>query len=125
MTTRSGAIKGMPYTHKTRFQNEEGIDGTNPEELIAAAHAACFNMALSFMINGAGHTAEELSTEAVLVMDQQGFDYTIAKITLKLDAKVPGIDNDELEKLANAAKESCPVSQALASVDIALEVNVH
>ena len=120
--TRSGAIQDLSYTHKTRFANEDGKAGSNPEELLAAAHAACFNMALSFQINGAGFNAESLETVAQVIMDQQGYDYTVAQIILSLKADVPGISTDKLLELAEVAKNTCPISQALKAVDIILNV---
>lgn len=125
LTTRSGAISGQPYSTKTRFQNEDGRQGTNPEELLAAAHAGCFNMALSFQLGGAGFTPEELSTEAKVEMSQEGVHYKVAKITLKLKGKVPGISKDQFMELATNAKNGCPISQALAgSVEIEMEAEL-
>lgn len=124
LTTRSGAFQQQPYSFKTRFQNEDGRQGTNPEELLAAAHAGCFNMALSFQLGGAGFTPEELDTEARVEMSQEGVHYKVAKVTLKLKARVPGISREQLEELATNAKETCPISQALAAVEIVLEVSL-
>ena len=123
-STKSGALQGLPYSHRSRFKNEDGLNGTNPEELIAAAHAGCFNMALSFQLNGAGYTAKKLETKARVYMDQDGFDYTIAKIELDLQGDVPGIGLEEFQALAENAKKGCPVSQALSSVSISLNVSL-
>lgn len=125
LTTRSGSFTDQPYSFKTRFQNEDGRQGTNPEELLAAAHAGCFNMALSFQIGGAGFNTEELATEARVEMNQEGVHYKVAKITLKLKAKVPGISEEQLTELATNAKNTCPISRALAAVEnIVLEVEL-
>ena len=123
-STRSLAIENMAYSHQTRFANEDGTSGTNPEELIAAAHAACFNMALSFQLNGAGYTATSLDTKASVRMAKEGFDYSFDHIELDLKADVDGIGFEELEALALKAKNTCPVSMALSSVDIQLKVEL-
>lgn len=124
LTTQSGAFKQQPYSFKTRFKSEDGKDGTNPEELLAAAHAGCFNMALSFMLNGAGFTAEDLSTTAVVEMANEGVHWKVSKIALQLKGKVPGISKEQFAELAENAKKSCPISQALAAVEIALQVEL-
>lgn len=124
LTTRSGAFQQQPYSFKTRFQNEDGRQGTNPEELLAAAHAGCFNMSLSFQLGGAGFMPEELETEAMVEMSQEGVHYKLARITLKLKAKVPGISRKQLLELANNAKNTCPISQALSAVEIVLEISL-
>jgi len=109
LTAQSGAFNNMPYSFKTRFKNDDGQLGTNPEELIAAALAGCFNMKLSFVLNEANFNPEELSTEALLSF----VDGTVTSIDLKLDAKVPGITNEKFIKLAKEAKENCPISGVL------------
>ena len=115
LTTQSGVFQNQPYSFKTRFQNEDGKAGTNPEELIAAAHAGCFTMALSFQLAGAGFTANELRTTAALTMekDKEGDGFTITTVHLDLNAKVPGIDQAKFQELANQAKQNCPVSKVL------------
>lgn len=123
LSTQSGALKNLPYTWKTRFGDESGTSGTNPEELIAAAHASCFTMATSFQITGAGFTPEELSTNAVLTMEQSGVHWSIVAIKLELTAKVPGLTDEKFQELAKNAKEGCPVSRAL-KVDITLEAKL-
>lgn len=120
LTTTSGALKDQPYSTKVRFQDEAGTTGTNPEELIAAAHAGCFSMALSFQLTASGHVPTELRTEAVLTMEQQGGGFSITGIHLKLEGNVPGISEAQFSELAAAAKANCPVSRAL-SVPITLE----
>ena len=109
LTAQSGAFNNMPYSFKTRFKNDDGQLGTNPEELIAAALAGCFNMKLSFVLNEANFNPEELSTEAVLTF----VDGEVTSIDLKLHAKVPGITQENFIKLAEEAKENCPISGIL------------
>ena len=109
LSAQSGAFEKMPYSFKTRFENDEGKLGTNPEELIAAAHAGCFNMKLSFVLNEAGYSPEELNTDAVLTFE----DGKIISIELNLSAKVSGLSKEEFEELAEDAKRNCPISGAL------------
>lgn len=120
LNSKSGVLNDTPYSFKTRFKNEEGKDGTNPEELIAAAHAGCFNMALSFQLVKAGFTADTLDTTAVVNMEQLEGGFKITGIELQLTATVPDISKEEFEQLAGNAKKNCPISQALASVPITL-----
>ena len=115
MSTTSGALTAYPYTQRTRFQSEDGRAGTNPEELIAAAHAGCFSMALSFALAGAGFPATELRTEAVLTMESEGVDWTITGLHLVLRGRVPGLEPERFRELAEEAKETCPVSKVLAA----------
>jgi osmotically inducible protein OsmC len=110
LTTQSGTLAGTPYSFTTRFGDGKG---TNPEELIAAAHAGCFTMALAFGLSGAGHPPEELQTRADLSMEQEGQGWRISTIVLTLRGKVPGLSHDEFLKLAEAAKANCPVSKVL------------
>jgi len=110
LTTQSGTLRDTPYSFNTRFGDGQG---TNPEELIAAAHAGCFTMALAFKLQGAGHTPESLETEARLSMEQEAGGWTIAAIALILRAKVPGIAAEEFQRLAADAKATCPVSRVL------------
>ena len=124
MTTPSGALQSQPYSTSSRFVDESGRGGSNPEELIAAAHAACFSMALSFALTGAGHVPEELRAEATINMEQQGTAWSLTKVTLQLDARVPGISDEDFHRLAAQAKGSCPVSKAL-SIPIELEARLH
>lgn len=113
VSAQSGAIKNLPYSWKTRFGDESGMSGTNPEEMIAAAHASCFTMATAFQLSGAGFTPEELTTEANLTMENMNPGWKIAKIHLTIDAKVSGITDEKFQELAKTAKENCPVSQVL------------
>ena len=109
ITAQSGALEKMPYSFKTRFENDEGKLGTNPEELIAAAHAGCFNMKLSFVLNEAGYSPEELNTDAVLTFE----DGKILSIELNLSAKVSDVSKEEFEELAEDAKIYLPISVVL------------
>ena len=109
LTAQSGAFTNMPYSFKTRFENDNGELGTNPEELIAAAQAGCFNMKLSFVLNESNFHPDELNTEAVLTFE----DGKILSIDLKLEAKVPNISLDKFIELAEDAKKNCPISGAL------------
>ena len=120
LTTPSGALKDQPYSAKLRFQSEDGRAGTNPEELIAAAHAGCFSMALAFRLTAAGHPAEELHTEAKVELVKKEAGWTIPSIELVLTAKVPGIDQAKFDELAADAKANCPVSKLLAGAEIRL-----
>jgi osmotically inducible protein OsmC len=112
MRMASGAYEG-PYSFQSRF--EEG-DGTNPEELIAAAHAGCFSMALSAELGRAGHEAESVETTATVHLDKLDEGFGITRIELDTRARVPGVDEGEFQRIAEGAKEGCPVSQALAAV---------
>jgi osmotically inducible protein OsmC len=113
MRMASGAYEG-PYSFQSRF--EEG-DGTNPEELIAAAHAGCFSMALSLVVEQAGHSLESVDTKATVHIDKVDEGFAITRIELETEARVPGLEDSEFQELAEGAKTGCPVSQALAAVD--------
>jgi len=123
ITTGSGALAEQPYSTRMRFEDESGRSGTNPDELLAAAHAACFSMALAFQLSGAGHPPEELSTEAVVDMQKSGSGWDITSSHLTVKAKVPGVSSDQFMELANNAKEGCPVSRAL-SVPITMDAQL-
>ena len=120
MRMASGSYEG-PYSFQSRF--EEG-DGTNPEELIAAAHAGCFSMALSGELGQAGHDPQSVETTATVQIDKVPEGFAISRIQLDTRARVPGIDADEFQRIAEAAKQGCPVSQALAAVDT-IELNAE
>ena len=124
LTTPSRLLDTTPYSLSDRFENEDGKAGTNPEELIAAAHAGCFSMALSFQVAGAGFTPNSLATEATIHMKQEGFDWSFEKIVLNLQADIPGIEEKQFLELANNAKQGCPVSMALSAVPIELNANL-
>lgn len=117
ITTKSGVLDQQPYGFGTRF---EGVPGTNPEELIAAAHAACFTMALSFGLARAGYAGDTLETSAAVTLDQVDGGFEISKSVLTLAAKVPGIDADEFARIAKEAEMNCPVSKLL-DCEITLE----
>jgi osmotically inducible protein OsmC len=110
VSTGSGALKSLHYSFRDRF--EDGT-GTNPEELIAAAHAGCFSMALSVQLGSAGMTAQSINTNATLTMEKLEAGWTITQIHLDVAAKIPGADAAAFDKAAQNAKAGCPVSRAL------------
>ncbi|MBI6895503.1 OsmC family protein [Pseudomonas putida] len=110
ISTESGALKQAPYGFNTRF---EGTPGTNPEELIGAAHAGCFSMALSMMLGEAGFTAERIDTHAEVSLDKQADGFAITAVHLTLKATVPGASEAQFQEIANKAKAGCPVSKVL------------
>jgi lipoyl-dependent peroxiredoxin len=120
MRMRSGAYEG-PYTFQSRFKEGEG---TNPEELIAAAHAGCFSMALSGDLGRAGYEPETVETTATVHLEMGDGPPTVARIVLDTQARVPGIEAGEFQELAEGAKRNCPISRALAAVP-AIEVNAE
>lgn len=124
LTTQSGVFEGQPYSVKARFENEDGKLGTNPEELIAAAHAGCFAMALSVALEKAGYTADTLDTKATLSLDQVEGGWAITKINLNLDASVPEVSDDEFDEIAKGAKAGCPVSKLL-NCEITLDYTLN
>ncbi len=124
LTTQSGVFHDQPYSFQTRFQSEDGKAGTNPEELLAAAHAGCYAMALSFALSGAGTPPAELRVSAKVDLQKVGEGFAITTIGLELEAKVPGIDAAKFEAIAEAAKKGCPVSKALAATPITLSVKL-
>ena len=109
LSAQSGAFNKMPYSFKTRFENDNGKLGTNPEELIAAALSGCFNMKLAFVLNESNFNPDELNTVAILTFE----DGKIISIDLNLKAKVAGIDKEKFDLLAMEAKNNCPISGAL------------
>ncbi len=110
VSTQSGVLDEQRYGFGTRFGDEPG---TNPEELIAAAHASCFTMALSFALAGAGYNDGTLDTSAKVTVDKDGDGFTITKSVLDLKASIPGISAEEFERIAAEAKANCPVSKVL------------
>ncbi|WP_394831017.1 OsmC family protein [Pendulispora rubella] len=120
LTTQSGAFRDQPYSFKTRFQSEDGKAGTNPEELIAAAHSGCYAMALSFALSDAGHAPKELRVVANVDLNKVGEGFAITNIALELEANIPGIDQAKFQQLAEAAKKNCPISKALSATPITL-----
>ncbi len=120
LTSQSGVLSDNPYGFKTRFENEPG---TNPEELIAAAHAGCFSMALAFGLQAAGFTADEIRTEAAVSLEPEGEGFKISRSALTLRARIPGIDEAKFLELARAAEKNCPVSKVL-NAEISLDAQL-
>ena len=120
ISTRSGALQDYPYGFGSRF---EGKPGTNPEELIGAAHAGCFTMALSNILGEAGLTADEMTTRADVTLEKKDDGFAITKVHLTLTAKIPGADNEKFQALAAKAKAGCPVSKLL-NAEITLEATL-
>lgn len=118
VSTASGALDKLPYGFSTRFEDQQG---TNPEELLGAAHAGCFTMALSKILGEAGFTADQMETSAEVSLSQVEGGFAIDKVHLSLKAKVPGADAAALEELAGKAKAGCPVSK-LFNAEITLDV---
>ena len=121
LTTQSATLKDIPYSFTTRFGDGKG---TNPEELIAAAHAGCFSMATAFQLSGAGHPPESLRTDATLTMEQEGSGWKISTVHLMLRARVPGMDDARFQELAAGAKANCPVSKVL-NAEITLDAKLE
>ncbi len=117
VSTGSGALSAQPYGFQTRFEDQPG---TNPEELIAAAHASCFTMALSFKLAEAGHTDGSVTTHATVSLDKVDGGFAVTKSELSTKGKVPGMDRPTFEKLAQEAKDGCPISKLL-DAEITLE----
>ena len=121
LDTMSGALSGLPYSFKARFENEDGKAGTNPEELIGAAHAGCFAMQLSALLTENGTPAERLDvTAAVELVPGTG----ITGSALSLEGKVPGIDAARFAEIAEKAKSVCPVSKALGAINVTLDAKL-
>ena len=110
MSTESGVLQDVRYSFSTRFENEKG---TNPEELIAAAHAGCFSMALSGQLGAANLKAEKIETTATVTLEKTDAGFTVTAVHLDLSAKIPGADQKAFETAAKAAKEGCPISRLL------------
>jgi lipoyl-dependent peroxiredoxin len=110
LSTQSGVLATTPYGFNTRFGSDKG---TNPEELIAAAHAGCYTMALAFALSGAGFTPTHLATSAAVTLESDGPGFKISKSALKLEASVPNIEREAFQKIAESAKAGCPVSKVL------------
>jgi lipoyl-dependent peroxiredoxin len=120
ISTKSGALKDYPYGFASRF---EGKPGTNPEELIGAAHAGCFTMALSLILGEAGLTADEMNTQADVTLEKQGDGFAITKVHLTLKAKIPNCDKAKFDELTGMAKAGCPVSKLL-KAEITLDASL-
>ena len=110
LTTQSGTLADVPFTFKARFGDGKG---TNPEELIAVAHAGCFSMALSFALGNAGHPPQSIETQAALTLEKQESGFAITAVHLTTRARVPGINAAKFQEIANGAKSGCPVSKVL------------
>ncbi|WP_294642178.1 OsmC family protein [uncultured Aureimonas sp.] len=124
LTTQSGALDNHGYSFKARFEDESGKSGTNPEELLAAAHAGCFAMQLSHFLAENGTPADELKARAVVAVEQAngGFEVQSSKITL--EARVPGIEDAKFQELAEKAKAGCPISKALGAIEVSLDAKL-
>jgi lipoyl-dependent peroxiredoxin len=121
LESQSGALGGLPYSFKARFEDETGKSGTNPEELIAAAHAGCYAMQLSHFLAENGTPAAKLDAKAVVTL-VPGTGITGSALTLV--ATVPGIDNAKFQELAGKAKAECPVSRALGAINVSLDARL-
>jgi len=120
LTTQSGAFRDQPYSFQTRFASEDGKAGTNPEELLAAAHAGCFAMALAFALTEAGKPPAELKVAAKVDFVKLEAGWTVRGIALELEGRVPGLDAAKFQELAEKAKKNCPISRALSATPITL-----
>jgi osmotically inducible protein OsmC len=121
LSTESGAVSNLNYSFGKRFGDEKG---TNPEELLAIAHAGCFNMALAFGLGAKGQTPEELRTTAVVSLEQDGPGFTITKVELQLRGRVPGMSAEEFKQAADEAKAGCPVSKLFKGAEITLDAQL-
>ena len=121
LSTQSGTLKDTQYSFGSRF--ETGV-GTNPEELIAAAQAGCFTMALSAQLTDAGLTPDSLETTAAVTLDKTEDGPTVTKIHLKTKTKIPGVEKEQFDELAKKAKEGCPISRLLKAADITLDAQL-
>ena len=121
VSTESGALNQQPYGFNTRF---EGLKGTNPEELIGAAHAACFSMALSLMLGEEGYTPTSIDTVAVVTLDKSASGFAITKVALQSQIVLPGIADAAFESIIHKAKAGCPVSQVL-NAEVSLEYKLN
>jgi osmotically inducible protein OsmC len=121
VNVESGLFKDASYNFSKRFENEKG---TNPEELIAAAHAACFSMALSAALSGAGHSVKSIKTTDKAHLEKSGDGFAITKIEVNCEAEVEGIDNKKFQEFAENTKKGCPVSKALTGVEFVLKATL-
>ncbi len=120
VSTESGALTDQPYGFRTRF---EGVKGTNPEELVAAAHASCFAMALSLMLGEAGFKADRLESKAVVTLEQKDGGFAVTKSHLTLHAAIPGIDQAAFDDITAKAKAGCPISKLL-TAEVSLDATL-
>jgi osmotically inducible protein OsmC len=119
LSTESGALRAIPYSFKTRFQADSKA-ATNPEELLGAAHAACFTMTVAFVLTEAGHAPNSLKVTAAVDLSKVGAGFAIMSIALDLEAHVEGLSVEQFQMLTDAAKKNCPVSKALSATPISL-----
>ncbi|MWD26199.1 OsmC family peroxiredoxin [Aquicoccus sp. SCR17] len=120
ISTESGALKDQPYGFNTRF---EGKRGSNPEELVGAAHAACFSMAMSLQLGEAGFAADDISTEATVTLEEVEDGFAVTKIHLDVTAQISGIDRSKFQEIAEATKTGCPISKLL-NADITMDAKL-
>lgn len=118
LSSKNNFFDKTPYSFKSRFENEDGKLGTNPEELIAAAHAGCFAMALSVALSKMGNAPDYLDVNASVKLEQDDGGFSISQITLDLEGKVEGITEEQFKEAAQNAKDGCPISKALGAVPI-------
>lgn len=121
ISTESGALKDNPYGFNTRFEN---APGTNPEELIGAAHAGCFSMALSLMLGEEGFTPDSIDTKTTVTLDKDGDGFAVTAVHLEMTARIPNIDQAKFDEIANKAKTGCPISKLL-NADISLDATLQ
>ena len=121
LSSASGVLKNTPYSFSTRFESQPG---TNPEELIAAAHAGCFTMALSAQLGNAGMTAQAIDTTATVTMEKTDAGFTVTASHLQVTAKIPGADQGKFDQAAKSAKEGCPISRLL-NAKISMEAKLE
>ena len=124
LNSTSGVLQDTPYSSASRFKNEDGKNGTNPEELIAAAHSGCYAMALSFGLTAAGFPPAELKVEAAVNIEQVTDHWEIKSVHLDLAGRVPGITDAKFQELAMDAKANCPVSRALKALEVTLSARL-
>lgn len=110
ISTQSGALRNNPYGFNTRFEDQPG---TNPEELVAAAHAGCFSMAFSLMLGEEGFTPDSIDTKATATLEKSGDGFSVTTLALEMEARIPKIDQKQFEEIANKAKAGCPISKLL------------
>lgn len=121
LSTGSGVLKDSPYGFSTRFEDEPG---TNPEELVGAAHAGCFSMAFSMLLGEEGFTADSIDTKATVTLDKQDGGFAVTAVYLEMRATIPGIKEDQFRNIADKAKGGCPISKLL-KADISLDAHLE
>lgn len=121
VSTGSGVLKDSPYGFSTRFEDEPG---TNPEELVGAAHAGCFSMAFSMLLGQEDFTADSIDTKATVTLDKQDDGFAVTAVHLELSARIPGIKEDQFRTIADKAKAGCPISKLL-KADISLDARLE